>query len=363
MRTHLTFVLIGVLSIPVARSAQAQSPTRGEPAADSSSATRIAELQRNAEAGDPSAAYALGHAYETGDGISQNLKLAVFWYRNAAEWGNAAAQSRLGVSYWLGEGVDKDRKEAVKWYHKAARQGDANAMFNLGAAYYDGEGENIDDTRAYAWFLLASEAGSTAGLDAAKRSRHERGPSAVCDAYFAIGEMYEKGVDLPRDLRNAEEWYRKAAKEHCDARIRLATLFLSSGNFSEALEWCTAAAKEHHPGGAFCLGHLYQKGLGVNTDLKAALRWYEQAAKGGNTAAMSALGQMYETGEAGKVDRTEAMTWLVEAARHGSNDALGEARKVRASMSDREWKETRKTLERKYDPNAIDRILQGDNAK
>jgi hypothetical protein len=365
MRAHLTLALILALTIPVVSSAKAQSPTRGEPAADSSSATGIIELQRKAEAGDPSAAYALGYAYETGKGIGQNWKLAVFWYRNAAEWGDAAAQGALGVFYWLGEGVDKDRKEAVKWYHKAARQGDANAMFNLGAAYYNGEGENIDDTRAYAWFLLAREAGSTAGRDAARRSQSEHGQKATCDAQLSVAEMYEKGVDLPHNLNLAENWYRRAGKDHdCkEAKIRLASLFLNSGNYTDALEWCKAAANENLSGGAFCLGHLYQKGLGVNQDLKGAFQWYKRAANGGDTAAMVALGQMYENGEATKIDRTEATIWLLEAARRGNKDALAEAGKVHSSMTEKEWKETRKRLERKYDISAIDRILQGNNAK
>jgi hypothetical protein len=175
--------------------------------------------------------------------------------------------------------------------------------------------------------------------------------------------MYEQGVELPRDLKSAEGWYRKATKEHCNAQIQLGALFLGSGNYTEALEWCTAAAKQGHPGGAVCLGHIYQKGLGVNTDPKAAIRWYEQAAKGGNAAAMFALGQMYETGEAIKIDRTEAMIWLVEAAGHGNKDAVAEANKVRSSMTANEWEAIRKKLARKYDPDAVDRILQGDKAR
>ena len=364
MRTRLTLILICTLTIPVARSAQAQSPTRGEPAAESSPTTGIAELQKKADAGDPSAAYALAHAFEVGNGIGQNWKLAVFWYRNAAEWGNAAAQSTLGVLYWLGEGVDKDRKEAVKWYHQAARQGDANAMFNLGAAYYNGEGENIDDTRAYAWFLLASDAGSTAGRDAAIRSQNEHGRSATCDAHLSVSEMYEKGVDLPHDLGLAESWYQRAVKDpDCkEAKIRLASFYLNSGKYRDAMEWCKAAANQNFSGGAFCLGHLYQKGLGVGQDLKSAFQWYKRAANGGNTAAMLALGQMYENGEATKIDRTEAMIWLLEAASHGNKDAVAEAVKVRSSMTEKEWKEARKRLDRKYDLSAVDRILQGGSA-
>jgi len=45
----------------------------------------------------------------------------------AAEQGDAEAQYNLGVRYANGEGVPEDYKEAVKWFRKAAEQGFAAA--------------------------------------------------------------------------------------------------------------------------------------------------------------------------------------------------------------------------------------------
>ena len=42
------------------------------------------------------------------------------------------AQYNLGVMYENGQGVPQDYKTAVKWYRLAAEQGDAGAQFNLG---------------------------------------------------------------------------------------------------------------------------------------------------------------------------------------------------------------------------------------
>jgi TPR repeat protein len=363
MRAYVIVALILILGITIPlNGAKAQSPVVGEPPSDSSSEGDIKELQKKAEAGDSSAAFSLGHAYETGKGVHPNFQLAAYWYRNAAEWGNAAAQSNLGLLYWLGEGVDKDKKEAVKWYLKAARQGNANAMFNLGVAYYNGEGANVDYTRAYAWFLLASEAGSAAGQDAAKRSQTEHGRTAVCDAYLSVAEMYEKGVDLPRNLSLAEGWYRKAVKDHgCKGgTIRLASLFLNAGNYADALEWCKIAEKEGYSQGAFCLGHLYQQGLGVTLDLKAAFQWYDRATKRGNAAAMLALGEMYENGQATNVDRVEAMVLFIRASA-ANQEATAKARRLRAAMNEEEWKKTQQRLRLIHlDPQKIDIFLQGD---
>ena len=44
-------------------------------------------------------------------------------YRKAAEKGDAKAQYKLGVCYADGEGVSKDLKQAVYWWKKSAEQG------------------------------------------------------------------------------------------------------------------------------------------------------------------------------------------------------------------------------------------------
>jgi TPR repeat protein len=357
----LTFLLLTPPENPITGSLQTseQGETAGK--ITTLSPTEVSDLQKRADSGDASAQFALGKAYESGNGAPQRPDQAAIWYRKAAEQGNAKAQNSLGVLYWLGEGVEKDRKQAIQWYRKAARQGDASAMFNLGAAYYNGDAVGINDTLAYAWFLLSSEAGSSAGRDAAKRSQAEHGPVLLNDAYLAIGEMYEKGEDLPQDLQLAASWYRKAAENRrfTEARLRLGILFLKSGNYNEARQWCETLAKEKVTGGAFCMGYLYQHGFGVTQDSKIAFKWYAQAANSGNITAMHALSQMYEKGEATKVDRTKAMYWLLMAAIHGSQDAAIEARKLRASMSEQEWKATQKKLgNTKFDPKRVSSILQ-----
>ena len=76
--------------------------------------------------------------YDNGEGVPQDYKEAVKWYRLAAEQGHAKAQYNLGLMYDNGEGVPQDYKEAVKWYRLAAEQGVASAQTNLGFMYYNG---------------------------------------------------------------------------------------------------------------------------------------------------------------------------------------------------------------------------------
>ena len=60
--------------------------------------------------------------YFTGDGVPQNAKTAVKWYKLAAEQGYASAQFNLGVMYYTGNGVPKNHKTAVNWYRLAAER-------------------------------------------------------------------------------------------------------------------------------------------------------------------------------------------------------------------------------------------------
>ena len=57
-------------------------------------------------------------AYKKGD-----YKTAMKLWRPMAEQGYAGAQYALGVMYARGDGVPEDDKQAVKWYRLAAEQG------------------------------------------------------------------------------------------------------------------------------------------------------------------------------------------------------------------------------------------------
>ena len=324
------------------------------------SATELADLQKRADAGDASAQFKLGKAYETGDGVPQRPDQTVIWYRKSAEQGNAKAQNSLGVLYWMGEGVEKDKVQAVGWYRRAARQGDGNAMFNLGAAYYNGEGVGVNDTLAYAWFLLSSETGSVSGKDAAERSQKEHSSSAFNEACFAIGQIYEKGEDLPQNFELAAAWYRKAAeKGHTEAQVSLAILAMKAKDYAQTRHWCEMASKIGYAGGYSCLGYLYQHGLGVEQDSKEAFSCYLRAARGNNPGAMRAVAQMYENGEGIKMDRSEAFLWFFILGRKRSKDALLDAQRVRSTMTEKEWKDAQKKLQKQaFDLKEVDEMIR-----
>ena len=114
----------------------------------------------------PTAQNSLGCRYTHGEGVKQNYKEAVTWYRKAAVQGNASAQFNLGDTYRKGEGVKQDRKKAATWYRRAAEQGDAAAQNNLGLMYGSGKGVPQNLAVALTWLQLAAEQGNGGTLEA-----------------------------------------------------------------------------------------------------------------------------------------------------------------------------------------------------
>ena len=84
--------------------------------------------------------------------------------KKLAKQGDALAQSILGYMYVTGEGVPENNKTAVKWFRKAAEQGNAYAQYNLGYAYDIGTGVPENDIKAHAWYSMAK----TSGYESAK---------------------------------------------------------------------------------------------------------------------------------------------------------------------------------------------------
>ena len=105
----------------------------------------ISSFISKAEQGDADAQYNLAYMYDTGDGVPQDHKKAVYWCTKAAEQGHTDAQYNLAYMYEYGEGVHQDYKEAIYWYTKAAEQGHPIAQFILGGICGQAYEEALDE--------------------------------------------------------------------------------------------------------------------------------------------------------------------------------------------------------------------------
>lgn len=118
----------------------------------------------------------------------------------------------IGIMYYKGEGVKQDRREAVQWFRKAADLGDMNAQFTMGMLYDKGEDLALDQGEAYRWYRKAAEQG------------HRQ-------AQFNIGYMYTMGEGVKKDPKEAVIWLKKAAKQgHPEAKKILGVMGEKDGS-------------------------------------------------------------------------------------------------------------------------------------
>ena len=110
---------------------------------------------------------------------------------------------------------------AVKEFRAAADKGDANSQFNIGLMYEQGIGVGKDEREAVAWYRKAAEQGNS-------------------NAQYNLAVLYENGRGTKVDFAQARQWYRKAAVQGDE---------LAVGN----------------------LGMLYVRGQGVTEDKVAGL--------------------------------------------------------------------------------------------
>ena len=98
----------------------------------------------------------LGLFYKNGRGVERNIDTALKWFTKSAKKGVADAQTQAGAIHYI-----KGRhEEAVKWYKKAAAQGEMCAQSNLGNCYERGEGVKKDIPEALKWCGKAAEQGN-----------------------------------------------------------------------------------------------------------------------------------------------------------------------------------------------------------
>ena len=116
-------------------------------------------------------------AYERGD-----YATALREWQPLAEQGIAKAQHNLGMMYAQGQGVPQDDKAAVQWFRRAAEQGDANGHFTLAGIYYFGEGVPQDYVHAHMWADIAASGGDKNAVALLNLIEQEMTPSQITEA-------------------------------------------------------------------------------------------------------------------------------------------------------------------------------------
>ena len=299
------------------------------------------ELFTKKSSQDVSALYYLGFMKENGLGMERNMKRATTLYEMAAKDGNIEAKRALGSLYER----DGNIKKAKEYYKAAMDQGDIHAAFALIPIYKDPAEEeerrlfyeeayslftrqaSVDNDAAYYLGVMSEE-----GLRESKNFKNAAllyqlaAKKGNAKAQYALGSLYERGEGVEKNLYEAEKWYREAAgQKDVDAAAALLVLYERGDGaikderelqrlYENLLALFAIRTGYDDTKAQYCLGFMYEKGLGGKKDLSEAKIQYLSAAQGGNAQAQYTLGSLYERGEGFEKNIEEAEKWYLKAA-------------------------------------------------
>ena len=120
------------------------------------------------------------------------------------------------------------------------------------------------------------------------------------EAQFRIGEMYETGVGVKQNHREAKYWItRSANQKHETAGFKLLYWELErkglKGDNKKKLEEMHAKAKQDNAQAQYYLGKIYAHGVGLKKNPDAASDWLNRAANAGIFEAELELSSLQET--------------------------------------------------------------------
>lgn len=121
--------------------------------------------------------------------------------------------------------------------------------------------------------------------------------SGNAEAQYDIGEMYERGRGVNRNMMQAFQWYLKAATQGSTKGEFHAGLCYLKGegvekNLDEALKWLQKSADKNYERANFYLGVMYEKGEGVSVNLTRALTYYKKAFSSGYAPANERIAEV-----------------------------------------------------------------------
>ncbi len=110
------------------------------------------------------------------------------------------------------------------------------------------------------------------------------------EAEYKVGEMYETGFGVKKDMNEAMNWTTKSASQgHETAKFKLLYWDIEKNGLTEAnkaeVEVLKAKASEGNPQAQFYVGKMHAHGVGVKKNSNKAITWLNKAALVGVLAA------------------------------------------------------------------------------
>jgi TPR repeat protein len=264
--------------------------------------------EKAAKAGNPMAMYDTGLNYEYGQGVQQDIKIALQWLQKSAEAKFAPAYTELGNIYNFGSyGIERDQKKSFEYYEKGAELGENKSKAALADFYIEGKlvEKDLDKARS-----LYQEAFSNIQEKAVIEND--------VSAQFWLGTIYNGGLPILNiniDYNQAAEWFQKAAKNNFDyAKNNLGIMYMHglgvAQDYKKAFELFMEATERQNVIAMSNVANCYYNGKGVEKDYSKAAEYHSKAAHLGYANSQEVLGEMYLKGEGVETNHAKGVYWL-----------------------------------------------------
>lgn len=248
---------------------------------------------------DTAAQVKIGMLYASGLGVARNYRAAAKWFKKAAGNGDTEAMVKLGNLYARGQGVEKNPAQAATLYAQAAERGNADGQEALGLLMEQGQVVARNEVRTAVLFMLAKTGGNTQAEQSLAALR-----GTMSKEQFALARRHAemwRTVHLVRrasqgDLAAFEDLREMADKGVTGAQVAVGTLYqagvLMVRDFKEAAAWYRKAAAQGSANAYRNLADLYEKGDGVRKNHVRQLEYLMLAAAGGNRHASAQAAEL-----------------------------------------------------------------------
>ena len=243
-------------------------PTAGGEDANKSSLEWMARQVEESE--NPELLMKLSLNYYGGVDFEKDVQKAAELMEKAAQLGHPVAQFNTAIKYARGDGVPRDFAKAVAWMEKARNNGDPDASKHI-LAMKDGSelerraGEG--DVQAQARFAaLLAQYPSDENAEEARKLAENAVNSGCAEGYRTLGQIYEQGLAVQKDLKKAAEAYENGAKRGdaaCQSSFGRCLLqgFGVKRNVAESIPWLLKAAEQGDLLAAVNLSVMTSKGI------------------------------------------------------------------------------------------------------
>lgn len=192
----------------------------------------------------------------------------------------------------------------VNWLiNRAADYGLTSALYLLGEIYEYGISVEKNLHIAFTYYHQAAQ------------RQHK-------DAYLKVAQGFKCGRGVSADEKEAIYWYKQAAMiGNAEAQfwygIAIETGIGLPSSPKDALKWYLLAAEQNHAGAQYNAAICYHYGRGTDVDLDKALHYYRLSAEGGDSMAQFNLAVCCENGIGMSSNKTEALFWYTKSAESG----------------------------------------------